>query len=59
MQMGRREGMCTMEDSLLSLVDSGTVSAAEAVSKSAFRNDLLDKLRASPNVDKAELEDIY
>ena len=59
MQMGRREGMCTMEDSLLSLVDSGTVSAAEAVSKSALRNDLLDKLRASPNVDKSELEDIY
>lgn len=59
MQMGRREGMCTMEDSLLSLVDSGTVSAAEALSKSALRNDLLDKLHASPNVDKAELEDIY
>ncbi len=58
MQMGKREGMFTMDDSLLALVESGTVGTAEALSKSPFRADLLAKMRASPHIDARELENL-
>ncbi len=58
MQMGKREGMFTMDDSLLALAESGVVTAAEALSKSPFRADLLAKMRASSRISPRELENL-
>ena len=58
MQTGKREGMFTMNDSLLALAESGTVSAAEALSKSPFRGELLEKMRASARIDERALENL-
>ncbi len=47
---GRSLGMCTMEDSLLALAEAGVVSPQEALSKTLYRADLADKMRASVRI---------
>ena len=50
--------MSDIPDSLLALAESGAVTAAEALSKSPFRADLLAKMRASSRIDARELENL-
>ena len=58
MQTGGALGMTTMEDSLIKLVERGTVTPEEAMSKAPFRSNLLRQMENSPLVDKAELRNL-
>ena len=46
MQTGKNIGMFTLDDSLLGLAESGTVSAEEALSKSQSREELAARINA-------------
>ncbi len=48
-QMGRKEGMCSLNDSLLELLSKGIVEPAEAYQKAAAKDELLKRMGALPN----------
>lgn len=55
LQTGRQSGMCTMEDSLLNLVERGLVSPADALDKAFRPQELLKAMRDSPKIPQNEL----
>ncbi|MGO9526199.1 MAG: type IV pilus twitching motility protein PilT [Verrucomicrobiia bacterium] len=48
-QMGRKEGMCSLNDSLLELLSKGIIEPAEAYQKAAAKDELLKRMGALPN----------
>jgi len=48
-QMGRKEGMCSLNDSLLELLSKGIIEPAEAYQKAAAKEELLKRMGALPN----------
>jgi twitching motility protein PilT len=48
-QMGRKEGMCSLNDSLLDLLAKGIIEPAEAYQKAAAKDELLKRMGALPN----------
>ena len=48
-QMGRKEGMCSLNDSLLELLSKGIVEPAEAYQKAAAKDELLKRMGALSN----------
>jgi twitching motility protein PilT len=48
-QMGRKEGMCSLNDSLLELLAKDLVEPAEAYHKAAAKDELLKRMGALPN----------
>jgi len=48
-QMGRKEGMCSLNDSLLELVSKGIVEPAEAYQKAIAKDEFLKRMGSLPN----------
>jgi len=48
-QMGRKEGMCSLNDSLLELLARGAIEPAEAYHHAAAKDELLKRMGAIPN----------
>ena len=48
-QMGRKEGMCSLNDSLLELLSKGIIEPAEGYQKAAAKDELLKRMGALPN----------
>jgi twitching motility protein PilT len=48
-QMGRKEGMCSLNDSLLELLSKGIVEPGEAYQKAAAKEELLKRMGALPS----------
>ncbi len=49
-QTGRKEGMCSLNDSLLDYVSKGMVEPMEAYQKCVVKDDLIKRMSALPNV---------
>lgn len=49
-QTGRKEGMCSLNDSLLDYVSKGIVDPIEAYQKAVVKEDLIKRMAALPNV---------
>ena len=48
-QMGRKEGMCSLNDSLLDLLSKDLIEPSEAYQKAAAKEELLKRMGALPN----------
>jgi hypothetical protein len=48
-QMGRKEGMCSLNDSLLDLVSKGIVEAPEAYQRAISKEEFLKRMGSLPN----------
>jgi hypothetical protein len=48
-QMGRKEGMCTLNDSLLELLARGIIEPTEAYQKAIGKEELLKRMGAIPS----------
>ena len=48
-QMGRKEGMCSLNDSLLELLAKNIIEPAEAYQKAATKDELLKRMGSLPN----------
>jgi twitching motility protein PilT len=48
-QMGRKEGMCSLNDSLLELLAKDMIEPAEAYQKAATKDELLKRMGSLPN----------
>ena len=54
-QTNRQIGMCTMEDSMLNLVERNVVSPSEAMARAFRPQELLQMMRESPKVPLSEI----
>ncbi len=58
-QTGKQQGMITMEDCILSYVERGIISPANALSKAPQRTLLLDMMRKSDKIPDTALKELY
>ena len=49
-QMGRKEGMCSLNDSLLDLLQRDVIEATEAYQKAVFKDELIKRMAAIPHL---------
>ena len=53
-QMGRKEGMCSLNDSLLELLAKDIIEPAEAYQKAVAKDELLKRMGSLPNCRSAK-----